>query len=292
MIEELALRDSEVRLRDGRTLAYAEYGEADGYPVLFFHGTPGARLLHPRALRAGAAHSRIIAVDRPGYGRSDFHSGWGMLDWADDVATLADALGLARFAVVGFSGGGPYAAACAYRWPARVSALGLACAVVPLPIDRAGADRPAASAALDARTVLARTGSWPEFRANFIEVNGATPPDRAAIFADPGLVSLPPEYQEFIRRGFPEAFRQGWDGRAYDSWLLRRPWGFQLEEIAVRAYLWQGEDDEVVPLRDGQYLAQAIPGCRAVYFPAEGHLFASHHWDEILTTLVGDPNAC
>ena len=60
----------------------------------------------------------------------------------------------------------------------------------------------------------------------------------------------------------------------------------------MRAYLWQGEDDELVPLRDGQCLAQAIPGSGPSDFPAEGHLFASHHWNEICTTLVGDPNAC
>src|SRR5690349_18581455 len=184
MIEELVLRDSQVRLPDGRTLAYAEYGEADGYPVPFFHGTPGARLLRPRALRPGTAGSRIIAVERPGYGRSDFHSGWGMLDWADDVAALADALGLARFALVAESGGGPYAAACAYRLPTRVTALVLFSSLAPWPADRAGATAPPADhTGMDEEVIAARTLSWPEFRTWFQQVQDSAPPDMEQMLA-------------------------------------------------------------------------------------------------------------
>ena len=152
-------------------------------------GRPAPGCFTPRALRPG----RPIAKSLPSIGRAmgaPIFIAVGDAGLGDDVATLADALaGREHSRSWGFRGRA-LPAACAYRWPARVSALGLACAVVPLPVDRAAADRPAASAALDARTVLARTGSWPEFRANFIEVNGASPPDRAAIFADPGLVSL------------------------------------------------------------------------------------------------------
>jgi pimeloyl-ACP methyl ester carboxylesterase len=295
MIEELTLGDSQVRLPDGRTLAYAEYGEAAGRPVLFCHGTPGSRVQDPRALRAGTAHSRIIAVARPGYGRSDFHTGWGMLDWADDVAALADALGLARFAVIGVSGGGPYAAACAYRWPARVSALGLLSSVAPQTVDRAGAAQLAADdTGLEARTVAARTLAWPEYWAWRKEVEHSVPPNGEQVELE-WVAGLParvaPETRECLRRTIKEAHRQGMEGLGYDGWLLRRPWGFRLEEIAVPAYVWQGEQDETVPLRDAQYLAQVIPGCRAVYFPEEDHLIPPHYWEEILTTLVADLNA-
>ncbi len=297
MTEQLVLRDSQVRLPDGRTLAYAEYGEADGYPVLFFHGTPGSRVQHPRMMMAGAAHSRIIAVERPGYGRTDFHTGWGMLDWADDVAALADALELARFAVVGFSAGGPYAAACAYRWPARVTALGLHGSVAPWPGDSAGADRlPADDAGLDAWAVAARTLSWPEYRVWRTEVERSTPPDGEQIWLErvaemSGPVFGLPEVREALQRSVRETFRQGMEGILYDGWLLRRPWGFRLEDIAVPAYVWQCEQDPTGRLSGAQYLARTIPGCRAVYFPEEEHWIPPHYWKGILSTLVGDRNA-
>ena len=79
---------------------------------------------------------------------------------------------------------------------------------------------------------------------------------------------------------------------AWDSWLLAHPWGFRVEEIAVPTYVWQGEQDRLVPPADGHYLAQAIPNCRAVFFPEEGHLLSPPCWDEIFSTLVGERNAC
>jgi pimeloyl-ACP methyl ester carboxylesterase len=110
-----------VRLPDGRRLAYAEYGAADGDPVLYFHGFPSsrreARLIHADALATGA---RIIAPDRPGYGDSDDAPGRTLADWAGDCAALVGQLGLARFAIIGVSGGGPYALACAQHLPARL----------------------------------------------------------------------------------------------------------------------------------------------------------------------------
>src|SRR5437016_721931 len=99
-----------IRLRDGRTLAYATAGDLSGAPVIAVHGTPGCRDPETWADGAGAAGARLILPDRPGYGLSDFHPDQRLLDWPRDVEELADALQLDRFAVVGVSGGGPYAA--------------------------------------------------------------------------------------------------------------------------------------------------------------------------------------
>src|SRR6266536_1812907 len=105
------------------SLAYTHYGDPNGQPVMYFHGWPGSRLeaelVSGEARTAGAL---VIAVDRPGMGGSDFQRGRRLLDWADDVVALADALQLERFAVLGVSGGGPYALACAHAIPQRVSA--------------------------------------------------------------------------------------------------------------------------------------------------------------------------
>jgi pimeloyl-ACP methyl ester carboxylesterase len=132
--------DDGVALPDGRWLAYAEFGDPQGRPVLFLHATPGYRR-NPWATDAElrSAGVRLIAPDRPGVGRSAPKPQRRLLDWPDDVRQLADALGLERFAVVGFSNGGPHAAACADRLGPRITATAL---VAPLPpLDAPGAVR-------------------------------------------------------------------------------------------------------------------------------------------------------
>jgi pimeloyl-ACP methyl ester carboxylesterase len=99
-----------VNLPDGRSLGYAEYGDPSGKPVLFFPGTPSSRLLHPPEGPTASLGARLIVVERPGFGLSDFQPGRTLLDWPDDVVALADALDIERFAVAGLSAGGPYVA--------------------------------------------------------------------------------------------------------------------------------------------------------------------------------------
>jgi pimeloyl-ACP methyl ester carboxylesterase len=291
----LPQRDSRITLRDERTLAYAEYGDLAGRPVMFFHGTPGARLLHPSAIMAGAAGTRIISVERPGYGHSDFHSGWGMLEWADDVAELADALGIGRFAVVGPSGGGPYAAACACRLPERVTAAGLVSSPAPLPADRQSDGQTLeGTEGLDEAAVAARAISWPDFLAWFQQRRGSTPPNGEQMLAsladrlpecDKQVLALP-EVQATFRLALSEAFRQGMSGWAWDSWIHARPWGFRVEAIVVPTYLWHGELDQAVPIENGRYLAGAISTCLATFYPDAGHLIPPQCWEAIFTALV------
>ncbi|HSH82371.1 MAG TPA: alpha/beta hydrolase [Herpetosiphonaceae bacterium] len=121
-----------VRLRDGRTLGYAEYGALRGTPVISFMGS-GTRVLRPPDHVTAEKGVRLLVVERPGMGLSSFHPGRTLLDWPDDVVQLADALELERFAVIGASGAGPYAAVCAYTLTNRLSA---ACLVrSPAPYD-------------------------------------------------------------------------------------------------------------------------------------------------------------
>ena len=97
---------STIELSDGRTLAYAEYGDPDGTPVFCFHGVIGSRLMWSLAAdEASDRGIRLVAQDRPGFGGSDFQAGRRLLDWPGDVCALADHLGVDRFGVVGFSGG-------------------------------------------------------------------------------------------------------------------------------------------------------------------------------------------
>src|SRR5689334_6768677 len=115
-----------LRLRDGRRLAYNEWGDPRGKPVLYFHGLHSSRLALYRDADFFAAHGiRFITTDRPGVGQSDPQPHRTLLDWPADVIQLADALGLDRFAILAITGGGPYALACAYAIPARLTGVAI-----------------------------------------------------------------------------------------------------------------------------------------------------------------------
>jgi pimeloyl-ACP methyl ester carboxylesterase len=121
-----------ITLPDGRTLGYAEYGDPKGRPVIYFHGWPSSRLQSKLAnTKAKWQHVRLIAVDRPGFGLSTYQEGRTILDWPDDVAVLADALMIKKFAVLGVSGGGPYVAAAAYKIPDRLTKASIAVGLAP-----------------------------------------------------------------------------------------------------------------------------------------------------------------
>jgi len=117
-----------IKLADGRKLGYDEFGSQDGRPVFYFHGTPSSRLewqLFGSDALAKALRLRLIVPDRPGMGLSSFAAGRRISDWPADVASLADHLGMQRFAVLGYSGGGPYAVACALALPERLTRVGV-----------------------------------------------------------------------------------------------------------------------------------------------------------------------
>src|SRR3990170_2014058 len=112
------------RLADGRRIGYAEFGDAQGAAVIAIHGTPGSRLMFALTDRAARERRlRIIAPERPGYGLSDFHPKQTLKHAADDMKAFVDALGLDRFAVIGVSGGAPYAVATAAAMGDRIALL-------------------------------------------------------------------------------------------------------------------------------------------------------------------------
>ena len=135
---------SYVQLSDGRRIAYQEYGDQEGHPVFFFHGWIGSRLdFGPNNDIARELGMRVIAVDRPGCGSSDFQQDRGLLDWPDDVSGLADALGIETFAICGHSFGGPYVAVCAHLLPDRVTSAAIVAGISPLSFSGATRGMPA-----------------------------------------------------------------------------------------------------------------------------------------------------
>ena len=283
-------RKQQIRLRDGRLLGYDQYGDAGGEAVIFMHGFPGSRLdwqMFDQDRVAGDLGARLIAVDRPGMGLSDYQRGRELLDWPDDVAELANQLGLDRFAVLAVSGGGPYGAACAMKIPGRVMRTAIVCGMGPREAPGAaegGSWTLPAKPSLVRRALLVMMAqavrSRPErMEPQFLETVSAV--DRA-------LLQRRPELLKMSLDSWREAFRSGTGGASLDAALYTRPWGFELQEIAAEVHLWHGGNDKNVPLSVGRYVAAQIPGCRATFYEEEGHFSLPYNYmREILGVLVG-----
>ena len=269
-------RDNWIYLRDGRRLGYLSCGDETGHPVFYCHGFPGSRLEVLLADRMAACHSiRLIGIDRPGYGLSDTAPGRSLISWSDDLAQLADHLGASRFSVLGVSGGGPYAVACAFMLPSRLSSVELICGLAP--IDTAGI--------LSGMTLINRCGLRLSAEAPLL-LHTVLAPISILLRKKPAVAlsimaarSEQPD-RSFLRRGdihtvlcmtFREAMRNGAAGAVSDLRLYGAAWGFRLDKIRVPIDLWHGEKDRIVPVAMGRWLAAAIPGCQARFLPEHGH---------------------
>jgi pimeloyl-ACP methyl ester carboxylesterase len=267
----------------GRTLRALEDGDPDGVPLIAHHGTPGSRLLYRRWVEDAAERGiRLIAYDRPGYGGSDRDAGRSVADVADDVAAIADSLGIDRFLTQGRSGGGPHALACAALLGDRVAAAATLAAVAPY--DAEGLDFLAGmgednveelGAAVDGAEALT---PWLEAVApRLLEAD----PDELA----EGLKSLlsPPDVA-VINDGLAaeliavtgEGIRASLDGWLDDDLAFVKPWGFDVGSISVPLQLWQGRQDLMVPAAHAAWLAEQIPGVDLRFADDDGHLSLEH----------------
>ena len=285
--------DFTIRLRDGRSVGIATAGKSDGFPVIHCHGSGSSRLeVHLFAAAATAQGVWLIGLDRPGIGRSAAKAGYRLLDCADDVVEVVDQLGIKQFAVEGLSAGGPYALACAYKIPQRLTSCGLVSTVSPgNVIRRAGpgwmramwwmGTRYPRLLLLYARLVQRTTGSdeasLDRYLRRYAGRLGA---------ADQKLLSNP-EIRGPIARAMAESFRQGAEGNLEVVLAEMQPWGFPVEQIAFeKLFLWHGEHDNVVPIATARLLSQALPHCTATFFPNEGHFSTmANHAQDIFRTL-------
>jgi pimeloyl-ACP methyl ester carboxylesterase len=281
--------DQQVKLRDGRMLGYAEYGAPDGKPVFCFHGFPGSRILWPAFDPHGSAatmNARVVAIDRPGVGLSDFKRGREILDWPNDVIELADVLKLDRFSVLGMSGGGPYAVACAFKISERLTSTGIVCGMGPIEapgyMDGASWIFPGKSLLLRRLLLMLTSMVIRKNPDKFISQMNETvsAPDRA-------LLKSHPEVANMIVDDWREAFRSGIGGTHQESTLYTRPWGFRLQDITAEVHLWHGEQDDNVVCSVGRYVADTIPNCHPTFFEDEGHFSVIYnHIEEILGVLA------
>ncbi|SNS21501.1 Pimeloyl-ACP methyl ester carboxylesterase [Geodermatophilus saharensis] len=283
-------REGRLQLRDGRTMAYAEWGDPEGRPVLGCHGSPSSRLERhvedPGAYRRWGV--RLIVPDRPGFGRSDPQPGRRVTDWPGDVVELLDSLGVDRFATLSLSGGAAYALACAHALPDRVHTVGVLGGAPPPdvpwpwpgwlpPTVRAAVHRPSPATSALLRPVFAPLTVRPALLPRYLQLR-LNPADRRVIGR--------PAVRRVLSATFTEGLRQGAASLAEDRALLFRPWGFPVGEVRQQVHVWHGTQDWQVPVGLGRVLAAMLPRCRAHWYAGEGHFLVFDHAREVYAALA------
>lgn len=265
------MRDSQVKLPSGRTLAYTDIGDP-GWPcVVFFHGAPSSRLrleyLEPAFLAEGV---RAVSPDRPGYGGSSAQPGRSMDDWPHDVEALAGELQLGRFVVAGHSSGGPYAVATAALLPERIIAAITLGGVTDMAWPAAWEGYPQAEAELMRISDEEVAVAWCEERfgtdgSRFMAASAlAMPEPDEHLYEDERIAAL-------LTAARAEAWRQGVVGYASDIVVQGRPWLFDASSITAPLLVLHGELDTLLPLAHSRHTADLVPGAELRILPGHGH---------------------
>jgi len=276
-------------LQDGRQMSWAEYGSASGSPLVLLHGTPGSRLqwqfLHEPALAAGI---RVVAPDRPGYGRSDpMPGGATFTGYADDLRQLLDHLELPMVTLAAASGGGGFALAASIVHPRRIRRLLLVSAAYPAPgFTRRGMAAPvrallflaAHAPGLTGRALAAQQSADLDAPLSKWAVRRMPAADRR-VFADP-------TWQAHVAEDMHEALRQGPDAAVQDLRLGRGALGVDVADLSVDTVLLHGVDDVNVPIGIARWLKAQVPASRLIETEGAAHLFTLERPELILEQVV------
>ena len=243
---------------------------------------------------------QIYCPERPGYGVTPKGEAPTLETRVADLEAIADRLGLQRFAVLGVSGGGPYAVALAARLGRRVNGLALVSPMGPIA---------QFMAAKRAGTIGSEYGSVPRgHRLFFLELPKrkrllvlqagigarafkAAPNSFAKIFAqllsrsDTKVLSQPHVEKSLVAMTL-EALRHGVGGGMADLTIFSRPWPVHFERITAPAILFQGTADRIVPVPVSVWLADLIPNCRFELREGAGHFWVYDHVGEVLKSLA------
>ncbi len=278
----------------GRRLGFAEFGPPAGRGIVWLHGTPGARRQIPHEARLLAERDglRIVGIDRPGIGWSDPHLYENVLAFATDLEIVADRIGLDDFAIIGLSGGGPYALAAAAAFPDRVRAVGVLGGVAPT----VGPD------AIDGGLVSIGRHFVPLLKRARLPMGVAlTQAVRLARpFASRGLdlyarlspegdrrLLARPEFKAMFLDDLLNGSRRQLSAPLADVLLFCRDWGFRLADVEPAVRWWHGDADHIVPFAHGEHVVSRLPDAEMLTLSGESHLGGLGVGAEILSTLVG-----
>ena len=281
-----------VAVARGRRLGFAEFGPPDGRPVVWLHGTPGARRQIPAEARALAETFgvRIIGIDRPGIGSSTSHLYRSISEFVPDLTRLIDSIGVDRYFVIGLSGGGPYALAAAHAHPDRVVAAGVLGGVAPtVGVDAIGGGLVALGRRLAPVISVGRVPIG-------IGLTGAVRIARP--LASPALevyarLSPPGDRRLLARPEFKAMFlddllngsRKQLSAPLADVLLFSRHWGFEVADVTVPVRWWHGDADQIIPFEHGVHMVGRLPHAELSVLPGESHLGGLGVAEEILRAL-------
>ncbi len=285
--------EGNVAVGEDRQIGFAEFGDPQGRAVFWLHGTPGARRQIPTEARIYAKNHgiRLIGLDRPGTGSSSPHLYDNVAAFAEDLRTIAGILGIDKMAVIGLSGGGPYALASAAALPDRVVAAGILGGVAPFlgdegitsglmnlgkrvaPLLRLGGDPLRIGASLLVRSIR-------PFANTALYLYAAVSPE-----GDRRLLTRP-EFGAMFLDDLLNGSRKQLAAPFNDVVLFTRDWGFRLDEVKVPVRWWHGDSDHIVPFGHGEHAVALLPDAELIVLPGESHLGGLGRGEEILSTLM------
>jgi pimeloyl-ACP methyl ester carboxylesterase len=285
--------EGNVAVGEDRQIGFAEFGDPQGRPVFWLHGTPGARRQIPTEARVYAKQHgvRLIGLDRPGTGSSSPHLYENIAAFADDLRTIADILGIDKMAVIGLSGGGPYALASAAAMPDRVVAAGILGGVAPFLGDE-GITSGLMNLGKRAAPLL-RLGGDPLRIGASLMVRAIRPFANTALFlyaaispeGDRRLLTRP-EFGAMFLDDLLNGSRKQLAAPFNDVVLFTRDWGFRLDEVKIPVRWWHGDSDHIVPFAHGQHAVALLPDAELIVLPGESHLGGLGRGEDVLSTLM------
>jgi pimeloyl-ACP methyl ester carboxylesterase len=288
-------RENLIKLENGAVIAFEEYGNANGVPVIFCHGWPSsrimARLTDEPARDLGI---RIISPDRPGICGSSLQPDRKLTDWPHLVERIADHLAIRDFRMLAISGGAPYAYATAAAMPDQLRAIAIVAGAPPI------AEVSDTNALLPLyRWMLALYRIRPQLLRRLFylarPVLSLRPPVRLRPLLLKMLLLRPCDAEslrdaaafEAIFESQRRAWRASAEGVIADAQIYAEPWGFALEDVRVPVRLWHGKQDRAFSVHLAEELAKRLPNCKARFVDGAGHYsLPIRHMREILEDLI------
>ncbi len=277
-----------------RRIGFAEFGDPQGRAIFWLHGTPGARRQIPVEARLYAEKNRIrlIGVDRPGIGSSTPHEYATVIDFAEDLRTIADTFGIDKMAIIGLSGGGPYTLGCAAAMPDRVVAVGVLGGVAPTQGRDGIGGGLMGNVGIPVAPVLEKVRvPLSMFASGLIRLVKPIAEPALYLYAtvspegDRRMLSRP-EFKAMFLDDLLNGSRRQLAAPFADVVVFARDWGFRLDEITVPVRWWHGDQDHIVPYAHGQHVVAMLPHAELYSLPGESHLGGMGQAETIMQTML------
>ncbi|MDZ4268721.1 MAG: alpha/beta hydrolase [Mycobacterium sp.] len=285
--------EGNVAVGTDRRLGFAEFGDPQGRAIFWLHGTPGARRQIPVEARLYAEKHqiRLIGVDRPGIGSSTPYEYATVIDFADNLRTIADTLGIDKMAIIGLSGGGPYTLGCAAAMPDRVIAVGVLGGVAPTRGSDGIGGGLMGNLGLSVAPVLEVAGApLSLFAAGLIRLIKPVAEPVLYLYAsvspegDRRLLARP-EFKAMFLDDLLNGSRRQLAAPFADVVVFARDWGFRLDEVKVPVRWWHGDKDHIVPYAHGEHVVAMLPDAELYPLPGESHLGGLGQAEAIMTMM-------